>query len=89
MDKKRLAEQKMLRIQRFYEDACDRASDLYDTLTAKQRNYLRVCGWVEERRWNDRMSMDYAYRLPNGKVWHTLRGALLKQKDRDRKARKK
>ena len=73
-----------------YDDACHKADEARRKLNEAQRDYLLDAGWVEETRY-DGSNRGYwgsfvrVYRRPKGTRWHTLRGALLEQKKRDRK----
>lgn len=63
------------------------------TYLDRARIYLKAEGWVEESRYDGNGGMfgsiQRVYRRPTGSRWHTLRGALEKQRRRARQARKK
>jgi len=75
------------------ENAWRRYSEINEGYLVRARAYLKSEGWVEESRYDGNSvmfgSVQRVYRRPTGSRWHTLRGALERQRTLGRRARKK
>ena len=84
------ARKAMLKARDAHNSAWCRQTAAQEHFRNTQREFLFACGWEEEARFDGRFAKTHAYRLSSNKDrkwgWHTLSGALEKQRERERRA---